>query len=628
MYAQKQSSRQLPSIFSYMEFFSSKILAYSVFFGTPIIISALSLLFYLIFKEPWPFNYFFSLAFIHMVISSVGVIFSVFIYSKKSPLLGLPPKGWGIQLNFFFTTLIGAGFLFGKFMHFLFKNPAFLEIFLILGIILSYIIAFVIYFSFTTIGKYGNFILALIQPLCAIILYSIFTVQFHVNFFLRALIFFSISAALFALPYRRSLSNVSRIYKEATGLGGYEFIRAFALSLITDGNDKAIEDMFNRVGITSNIQIQYLFIRKEREKELKGLFIIPHVHFGPFKTCGSSDLPEHIYRAFRNIPGITVYHTTNDHAQNLTTQDELNTLLKKTKQDVDIIIHNKDIIWEKKIGDFSRKYYNSAKLIGFIVGKVPIIFLTRHPLPSDDIQQEVGIEINKIAESHGFNNIITIDSHNAIRGDEILIIKNSIEGQDLINVTTEYLQDNAIQKENRSSLLYGVARDPCREFSEKDGIGFGGITLHLFKNTKTNQKTALIHFDGNNAFIEIRSYILNMVQNRGIEKGEVTTSDSHTVARQISSRGYSPIGDKITLEVILKKLDDLIYIAQEDLEPVEFYYHDSIQNNVRIWGDEKYFTVIMTTLQECLRVSQRLLTYSLIIPAFLAFILLFFFYTS
>ena len=92
------------------------------------------------------------------------------------------------------------------------------------------------------------------------------------------------------------------------------------------------------------------------------------------------------------------------------------------------------------------------------------------------------------------------------------------------------------------------------------------------KNSETDQTTALIHFDGNNAYVDIRSYVLNMLQNRGIERGEITTSDSHTVARQFSARGYSPIGDKIKIDDILKKLDILIQEAENNLEPVEFYY--------------------------------------------------------
>jgi predicted neutral ceramidase superfamily lipid hydrolase len=117
-----------------------------------------------------------------------------------------------------------------------------------------------------------------------------------------------------------------------------------------------------------------------------------------------------------------------------------------------------------------------------------------------------------------------------------------------------------------------------------------------------------------------------MLQNRGIERGEITTSDSHTVARQFSARGYSPLGDRITLEKILEKIDDLIIKAESNLEDVEFYYHDSIVKNVKIWNDPRYFEVIMNTLFKCIKVSHGLFTYSLIIPTLFSVILLLFFY--
>jgi predicted neutral ceramidase superfamily lipid hydrolase len=152
------------------------------------------------------------------------------------------------------------------------------------------------------------------------------------------------------------------------------------------------------------------------------------------------------------------------------------------------------------------------------------------------------------------------------------------------------------------------------------------MILHFFRNTETNQKIVLIHFDGNNSKVEVRSYILNLLQNRGIDKAEITTSDSHTVARQFSSRGYSPIGDKIKPPYILNKLDKMIKLAEKNLEPVEFLYKFCEIKDVRIWGDQKYFIAIMETLQECINVSQRLLTLSLIVPTFFSIILLIFFY--
>jgi len=627
MIIKKKPSRQIPGIISYLEVFSSNRLAYSILFGTPIILGFISLLLSYIWINGLDLLHYLRFTSLFLLTSGAGSLVSIIFYSKKSPLLKLPPKGWAIQMNAFFSVIIEVTLILGQLIGIILNNIEYQEVFLLLGAILSYIVAFVIYFSFTTVGKLGNLILSLVQPITVIILYSLYIGRFTVEFLIRAMIFFIICALLFAIPYRRGLFRVSNIYQEVTGMRGYSFIRAFTLSMLTDGNDKLIEKYFNEVGIDANVKIQYLIIRSIKTKKTKGLFIIPHVHFGPFKTCGSSDLPEHIYKEFQDIPGTTVYHTTNDHTLNLTNQENVETVLRRIKQDInDILHHYTEYEWIKEIKDFTRKISNSAKLIGTEVKDVPILFITRHPLPSDDIQAEIGEDIRKIANFNNYKDVIIIDSHNAIIGDEILIEKDSIEAKDLIDVAKKYMESESVKKFEKTPMLYGVAKYKLDEFSEKQGIGFGGVVLHLFKNSITNQKTVLIHFDGNNAYVEVRSNILNFLQNRGIERGEITTSDSHTVARQFSNRGYSPIGDKIKTNFILEKLEKLIEEAESNLELVEFLYKDSVEK-VKIWGNSLYFNTIIDTLRACIKVSQSLLTISLIGPTFLSLILLIFLYT-
>ncbi|MHA1439428.1 MAG: DUF2070 family protein [Promethearchaeota archaeon] len=629
MYSQQQSSRQAPGIFSYMELFSSKLLAYSLFFGVPFATAIFSTIFNAILFNNWNltsnFWHFIEIFIIFMAISGGSVLFTLIFYSRKAPILGPPPKGWTIQLNSFFCAIIAGSFLIGNVITVLLKNQAFQEIFFIMGTILSYIIAFTIYFSFTTVGRPGYLYCALVQPVIGIVLYSLWTAQFSLDFFIKAIIFFCSCAFIYALPYAFNMFHVSNIYRAAAGVGGYGFIRAFVLSMLTDGNDEKIEEFFEKTGINSTAKLQYLLIRNIESKKLKSIFFIPHIHFGPFKTCGSSDLPEHIYKTFNDIPGTTVYHTTTDHAQNLTSQKEVDKILNKIKLDIEEIKNNPKIKWIREIRDVTRKISNSAKIIGTEIGDVPIIFLTRHPLPSDDIEEKIGQEIRTIAKTNGYRDIIIIDSHNSIIGDEIHIKKDSIEANDLINVSKNFIRARKESTENPSLMLYGVAKDPLKSFSEKDGIGYGGMVVHIFQNSITKQKTAFIHFDGNNAYLDVRSFILNQLQNRGVIMGEVTTSDSHTVARQFTSRGYSPIGDKIKIPYILDKLEILIKKAEQNLEPVEFLYHES-QENVRIWGNMRYFDAIMDTLQECIRKSQRMLSLTLIIPTFFSLVLLLFYY--
>ena len=627
MYAQQPPTRNIPGIISYVDYFSSEKSAYILFFCVPAVVAILSFILNSLYTNIWNLFYLSNVILTFYFTSGATIIISIIFYSKRAPLLARPPKGWSFQLNAFFTGIMGLSLLIGQTITIFLRVVTFQEVFLILGTILSYIFAYVVYFSFTTVGKYGNFILAFLQPVIVITLYSIFASQIPFLFFIRAIIFFTICAVFFAIPYARSMARVSNIYRQATGIGGYPFIRAFALSMLTEGNDDLLESFFDKVGVNTNALIQYLAIRSKATQKLKGLFVVPHVHFGPFKTCGSSDLPAHIYETFSHIKGTTVYHTTNDHTQNLTSQKELEKVLSKIKSDVKHIEGDNKVEWTKEVNATTRTMSNSAKLIGIDINNVAIMFLTRHPLPSDDIQAEIGNRIRTIAKNKGYREVIIIDSHNSIIGDEVLIRNKSIEANDLITVSEKFLIANkAIKNDNKIVVQYGVAKDLMTEYTERDGIGIGGLVVHLFKDVKSNQKTVFIHFDANNAYVDIRSFVLNMLQNRGIERGEITTSDSHTVARQFSARGYSPLGDKITLEKILEKIDNLLIKAERNLEDVEFYYHDSIVENVKIWNNPRYFEVIMNTLFKCIKVSRGLFTYSLIIPALFSIILLLFFY--
>jgi predicted neutral ceramidase superfamily lipid hydrolase len=366
MYSQQPPTRHIPGILSYLDYFSTKKSAYVLFFSLPGIISLLSFILNSLYTSIWNFFYLSNVLITIYSTSGAGVIISIVFFSKKSPLLAAPPKGWAFQMNALFSGLMGLSLLIGQTITIFLRSAAFQEVFLILGTIISFVITYVIYFSFTTVGKYGNFILAFLQPAIEITFYSIFASQLPFLFFIRAMLFFTVCAIIFAIPYARSLSRVDSIYRQATGIGGYPFIRAFVLSMLTDGNDDLLEDFFDKIGVYSDVKIQYLVIRSEKTKELKGLFVTPQVHFGPFKTCGSSDLPAHIYEAFKNIKGTTVYHTTNDHAQNLTSQKELEKVLHKIKSDVKHIQDDKEIEWVNEVNTTSRDMSNSAKLLGIL----------------------------------------------------------------------------------------------------------------------------------------------------------------------------------------------------------------------------------------------------------------------
>ncbi len=66
MSIEKQPTRQAPGIFTYMEFFSSNFLAYSIFFGMPVLIGFLSMVFNAIITGGLNFYHFFLIQIINL----------------------------------------------------------------------------------------------------------------------------------------------------------------------------------------------------------------------------------------------------------------------------------------------------------------------------------------------------------------------------------------------------------------------------------------------------------------------------------------------------------------------------------------------------------------------------------
>ena len=220
----------------------------------------------------WDFFYFLKILIVFLTISSFGVLFSIVFFSNKSPILKAPPDGWAIQMNSFFTAIIGLSFVFGQFLVIYFKIIAFQEIFFMLGTIIAYIIAFVIYFSFTMVRWIGRLTLSLAQPVGGIVMYYfmfIYTNEVSLNFFINAMMVFCVCAFIFTFPYARGMFHVSNIYRRTTGLGGYRFIRAFVLSMLTEKNDGPIEKLFDTLGKKTNVKIQYVLIRGSKNKNIK-----------------------------------------------------------------------------------------------------------------------------------------------------------------------------------------------------------------------------------------------------------------------------------------------------------------------------------------------------------------------
>ncbi len=615
-YTEGKVSRTSPGVFAYINVFRSKRFVFPLYALIPFLIGITSVMLRFLRSHAWEWEFFTRDFVIFFTLLTAGSL-CTWMFKKKAKFLNM---SFSFLINEYVCIFFGASYLAAHFLLIFYNNLALIEVFFLLGAIIAYVLSFMMIFSFTTVGPPWHFFLPTVQPAVGIFLYAFFSNQATPDFFIRAVIFFCICAAIFAIPYSLSMFSVSNVYGRHLGTGGYKFIRAFILSLLTENNDDEVEVFFDEIGVKRDVDVNLLAFRVPGQSNLKGLFLTPHVHFGPFKTAGSSALANHLYKAFPNIPGLTIFHTACTHGENLTRHGQIEKIKRHIEENLTHLTFS-----QETVPQFMRTYNAKARVIGTMFGKAPFVITTRHPLPSDDIEPALMLKVKQAFADKGYQQPMFVDAHNAIVGDEILVKADSEEGQEIIQACQDFANLDFAKQTQSGRLFYGVSRDPLDEFTYQDGVGDGGLIVHVLQIR--SQKTVIVHIDGNNAVPDYRSRVVNLLETKGFDRIEVTTSDTHVVARVLSPRGYNPIGVKISINSLLGKIDHLVDEAMKNLEPVEFATLTTTVPQLRVWGNQEYFEdIVIPTIQKCVSVSTLMLSAGIIIPMFFSFLLLSVFY--
>ena len=91
------------------------------------------------------------------------------LFQKRVPLFNFR---LAYLINAYGAIMFAASYFLGHCLNIFFGYSTFIEIFFILGALISYIVLFVVYFSFTPVGNPWHIFLALIQPTVGILIYS------------------------------------------------------------------------------------------------------------------------------------------------------------------------------------------------------------------------------------------------------------------------------------------------------------------------------------------------------------------------------------------------------------------------------------------------------------------------
>jgi putative membrane protein len=308
----------------------------------------------------------------------------------------------------------------------------------------------------------------------------------------------------------------------------------------------------------------------------KAVIAVPSIHPGPFKNIGSSLLPSMLKTGLEETLKCVacVPHGLLGHEFDLASQSQNEKVINNV-----VDLARFDTYEEAEATPFIEVSNGLATVCSQIFGKTAFLSFTLAPKTTEDFPQELGLFVCNEARKYGLNCCIIVNAHNSVDG--------AVDISDTLTVLKKVAAKCLARASSQRQFPFevGAATVFPNEFNLEDGMGPGGITALVVKVNE--QKTAYIVIDGNNMVSGLREKILSIVRSLGVEKGEVFTTDTHSVSAVVlGERGYHPVGEVINHEKLIKYVKEAVNAAISNLEPVKSACRQITISEVTVIGEE------------------------------------------
>jgi len=428
---------------------------------------------------------------------------------------------------------------------------------------------------------------SLLQPFSCIIPFLVIWNRMDYPVFL--FLIFSLAVGLLSSFFFVRLLN--RVGERALGVPSLSLFKAFLLNWIADLN-APFEELLEKLGETHDVEVSLI---KFSSQKPKAAMVVPSVHPGPFKNIGSSLLPFMLKTALEKQLNCvaSVPHGLLGHEFDLASQ-------LQNQKIIDHVVESTNFeALEAEAAPFIKVSNSLATACCQIFGNFAFLSFTLAPKTTEDLPQELGLFVRQEAERRGLSCCIVVNAHNSIDG-----VANTQEALDSLKTVAVACLEKVVSLK-RLPFEVGAATVIPEEFSLKDGMGSGGITVIVVKVRK--QKTAYVVIDGNNMVAGLRERALSALHSIGINEGEVFTTDTHSVnALILGERGYHPIGEAIDHESFIGYIKGTTVAAVSDLERVKAACRSITVPDVRVIGGKLLETLCLLidrTLQKAKTVA-------------------------
>ncbi|MGA9347448.1 MAG: DUF2070 family protein, partial [Anaerolineae bacterium] len=386
------------------------------------------------------------------------------------------------------------------------------------------------------------------------------------------LLFLIFSPVLSAIASYLFLYLIGKVADETLGVPALSLLKAFLLSWIVDLN-APFEAFLERLGEQQNVDVA-LF--KFDSPERRTYIVVPSVHPGPFKNIGSSILPSLLKNALEKKLGRTacVPHGLFGHELDLASQVQNQKVVNSVVDAMDFLT----LLAEAS--PFVTASNGFASACCQIFGDAAFLSVTLAPRTTEDIPQELGLFIRQKAEQLGLACCVVVNAHNSIDG---------INGMPEALASLKAAAASSLEKAvSAPRLPFEVGANTVfpEGFGLRDGMGYGGITAVVFK--VGDQRAAYVTIDGNNMISGLRERILSALGSVGIDKGEVFTTDTHSVSGIVlGRRGYHPIGEVMNHEKLIGYIKQATFESLANLKQAKAGCKSISVPDVKVIGKER-----------------------------------------
>jgi putative membrane protein len=374
------------------------------------------------------------------------------------------------------------------------------------------------------------------------------------------LLFFAGTLVVMLLSVLVFTSIATAPLKRNYGWDGLELVKNM-LAHWTEGVSEGVLEMerfFDSFSTEVTVPINLVAFRKVNDENVKGVFVVPGVHAGPFGHLAGSNMPEKISGLIgkdeKKGVFVMVPHSATTHDMNPSTSTQTLKIGAVARKLLKTVKFSKEATRSARLTD-------GISVVSQTLGNTLLMVHDPSPVTRDDLDEHIGKDIAKYSSREGIENTVFVDAHNCIeRGSEV-VYHHTKQAEAVIKMAETAIDRSKVSK--RELLKMGHAEDIDLTVDDH-GIGPAGIQAMVVE--AGGQKTAYVLIDGNNIMSGLTEKVMKALKG-AVDELVIMTSDDHMA--NVTMGGFSPIGIKMRAGDLVDRVKALVKKATDDLEEVE-----------------------------------------------------------